>query len=576
MKPFPVRAIFGHSASPATTTRERKSRVLFGCLALTLLTLFSCAKPVPPPDWQLGREGQTLYYFLVQLEASASGDAETFALAAKKLLELEPAEAAYLSMAELSLRRNHLEEARITARNGLAVFPASLPLALIISDSYLQQEKFDDAAQTLLFFLKINPDNQDALQELARTYLIGERYAAFDALLHTIPAKKMTPYLRYVKARALLNRNHLAKGEKELRLVVRDAPDMIDAWVNLGLTLQMQGKYVESLPMFRTALEGDLANPSLWLRMVDAELKAKQPEQALKTMREAPASPTFQVEAAMLFIETKYYRTARTLLQEVRDMPDAPEVVHIYLAALALENMNNPSEALQELAQISPRSPLAERALRWRLQILEEAGRIRDCVPIAREHAEKNPDSAEFQIIYAQVTSIVGDKEGAVSVLQNAHAKWPDNTSVAFHLASHLDAFEKREEALQLMEFVVAKDPRNAMALNYVGYILAEENRELERAHALLVRAVMEAPEDPHIADSMAWVLYKMGDFNNAWEAIKKSIALGGNHPTIWEHYGDIALKIGKKEEARKAYTNALKLDPDNPEGIQTKLREIP
>lgn len=576
MKPFPARNVHGHAVSPFATTREGIPRALFGCALLAMFILCACAKPAPPVNWQLGKEGQSLYYFLVQLEAASSGDIDAFAAAGEKLLELEPDEASYLDMAEFSLRRNRLEEARSTARKGLTAFPASLPLTLVISDSYLQQEKYDEAAETLTFFLKTNPGNQDALQELARTYLVGERYAEFDALLRTVPAARMTPYLHYVKARALLNRNRLAEGESELRLVVREAPDMIDAWVNLGITLQMQGRHAEALPMFRKALESDEQNPGLWLRLVDAQLRAKQVKQALNTVRDAPDSPAFQVEAAMLFIEMKQYATARTLLREVRDVPDAPEEVHIYLAALALENLNNPSEALLELAEIPPQSPLAERALRWRIQILEDAGRILECLPIAREYAEKNPESAEFQVIYAQVAGIAGEKDTAVAVLRDAKAKWPDNASVAFYLASYLDSLEQREESMRLMEFVISKEPRNAMALNYVGYVLAEENRDLPRAHDLLSRAVAESPEDPHIADSMAWVLHQMGDFPGAWTAIRKSIALGGDHPTIWEHYGDIALKMGLKAEARKGYARALKLDPDDPEAIKTKLREIP
>lgn len=576
MKPFPARIFPGHPLPVARTTRVEIPRALFGCAVLLLLALAACAKPAAPVAWNLGKEGQTLYYFLVQLEAAASGDAETYAEAGEKLLELEPDESAYLEMAEFSLRRGRLEEARTTARKGLVPFPASLPLTLIISDSYLQQEKYDDAAQTLLFFLKTNQDNQDAMQELARTYLVGERYASFDALLKTVPASRMTPYLHYVKARSLLNRNRLKEGEKELRLVVREAPDMIDAWVNLGITLQMQGRHAESLAMFRKALEGDTENLGLWLRMVDAQLKANRPKQAEKTVSEAPASPSFQIEAAMLFIEAKHYVTARRMLRQVRDTPGAPEEVHIYLAALALENLNNPSEALLELAEIPPQSPLAERALRWRVQILEDAGRIGESVPIVREYAEKNPESAAFQVMYAQVAGIAGDADTAVAVLQNARRKWPDDASVAFYLASYLDTAKQRDEAMKLMEFVISKEPRNALALNYVGYVLAENNRDLDRAYELLSRAVAESPEDPHIADSMAWVLYRMGNFAEAWAAIVKSIALGGDHPAIWEHYGDIALKVGNTAEARKGYANALKLKPDDPETVKQKLGAVP
>ncbi|SBV94644.1 putative Tetratricopeptide TPR_2 repeat protein [uncultured delta proteobacterium] len=566
----------GNDAAWAEPARSGPRRAALLAVLFAFCCLAGCAKDASPVKWDLGPEGEAMYHFLVQLEAASSGDADTYAAAGKKLLELDPSEASFLEMADFSMRRGKLEEARTIARDGLALFPASLPLTLIISDTYIQQEKFTEAADTLLFFTKGHPENQDAMQELARVYLVGERYAEFDALLRSVPPAKMTPYLHYVKARSLLNRNKLAEGEKELRLVVRQAPDMIDAWVNLGIALQLQGKHAASFPMFRKAINSDPENLGLWLRLIDAQLRAKRFDLAFRTYTEAPPSPPFQLEAGMLFVEAKQYTTARKIFLQVRDTPGAPEEVHIYLAALAMENLNNPSEALRELALIPPTSPLAERALRWRLQILEEAGRVHESVPIAKEYAEQNPDSAEFQVIYAQACAASGDTQTAIRTLRSARQKWPDNVSVALLLASVLDPNTDKDEAMRLMEFVILHQPRNAFALNYVGYMLADENRELERAYDLIARAAVEAPEDPHVADSLAWVFYRLGNYTEAWAAIRKSISLGGDHPVIWEHYGDIAVKLGNTAEARKGYSNALKTKPDDPEAIRRKLKELP
>ncbi len=582
MNSFLIRVFAGQNP-PGTHDAPSPSPVHFAVLRAAMyvflsipLCLSGCAKDAGPVQWDLGPEGESMYYFLVQLEAAASGDMDSYIEAGKKLLEIDPSEASFQEIADFSMRRGQLEEARTMARKGLALFPTSLPLTLIISDTYIQQEKTAEAADTLLSYMKTNPGNQDALQELARVYIMGERYDDFDALLRTVPASKMTPYLHYVKARSLLNRNKLAEGERELRRVVREAPDMIDAWVNLGIALQLQGRHAASFPMFRKAVDSDPENPGLWLRLIDAQLRGNRPDLAIRTLAETPANPILRMEAAMLFVQAKQYLQACKIFLDVRDTPGAPEEVHIYLAAMAMENLNNPSEALRELAAIPPESPLAERALRWRLQILEEAGRINESLPIAREFAEQNPDLAEFQVIYAQSARAAGDDATAIAILRGARKKWPENESVAMYLASFLDPKKNKQEAMALMEFVIRKQPRNALALNYVGYMLAEDNQELDRALDLVFRAASESPEDPHIADSLAWVYYRLGNYNAAWTVIRKSISLGGDHPVIWEHYGDIALKIGNTAEARKGYTNALKGNPDDPESLSKKIEELP
>ena len=546
------------------------------CAFAVLLFLAGCGRysDNSTANWQLSTEGERLYYLLMQLEASTSGDEEAFNEASKKLLELDPDEFTFLNLAEDALQSHQFESARITARKGLAVFPKSLPLALIISDSYLQQERPGDAASVLQDFVQKNPDNREALQELARTYLLGNRHAELDKILRVIPAVKMTPYLRYIKARSLLNRHRPKEAEKELRRVVKAEPEMTEAWVNLAIAVQSQGRYAESYPLYQKALALAPDNLGTRLRLIDAQIRGKRPELAAKNVYAVPM-PTFQMEAAILFVEAKYYKTARTILAHVKKMPGAPEEVHLYLAAIAIEHFRNPAEALVELSQIPPESPLAERALRWRLQLLEEAGRTHDAVPIAREFATRNPGSPIFQIVYAQVTAVTGNTVASVAILREAQKKWPGNSDVAFYLASFLDAVKDKEEALHLMEFVLTQQPRNALALNYVGYTLADEGRDLDKALDLLQRAVTEEPEDPHITDSLAWVLYRQGKYEEAWEAIGKSIRLGGDHPVIWEHYGDIATRIGKTNEAHKGYTNALGRNPENPDAIRAKMKEL-
>ena len=125
------------------------------------------------------------------------------------------------------------------------------------------------------------------------------------------------------------------------------------------------------------------------------------------------------------------------------------------------------------------------------------------------------------------------------------------------------------------MEALIARNPRNAKALNYVGYTLAEENRDLQRALELITTALKETPEADYILDSLAWVQYRLGQFELAWVTIQRSLAAGGDDPTIWEHYGDIALALKKNAEAIRGYTKALSKKTANAEAIRTKLAKI-
>ena len=76
--------------------------------------------------------------------------------------------------------------------------------------------------------------------------------------------------------------------------------------------------------------------------------------------------------------------------------------------------------------------------------------------------------------------------------------------------------------------------------------------------------------------DSLAWALFKSGRLEEALSEIRRAVKLGDQvDPSIWEHYGDIAQRMGLKDEARKAYQKALDLKPANAETLRQRLSTL-
>jgi tetratricopeptide (TPR) repeat protein len=129
---------------------------------------------------------------------------------------------------------------------------------------------------------------------------------------------------------------------------------------------------------------------------------------------------------------------------------------------------------------------------------------------------------------------------------------------------------------MAVMERLVADRPDYYQALNYIGYSLAEERRDLPRALTLLIKADQLSPDTAHILDSLAWAQFRLGQVDAAWTSIQRAVKLeGGDDAVIWEHYGDIAAAKGRPDESRRAYTKALGIGHDKPETIRAKLEEL-
>jgi Tfp pilus assembly protein PilF len=124
------------------------------------------------------------------------------------------------------------------------------------------------------------------------------------------------------------------------------------------------------------------------------------------------------------------------------------------------------------------------------------------------------------------------------------------------------------------MRKAIELDDRHARALNYVGYTLAESKKNLDEAERLIRRALAVEPYSGYILDSLGWVYYQRGQFEQAFTYLKRATVSGEEDPVIFEHLGDTAMKLGRYQEAVKAYEKALNHRKAKKEPLLKKLKE--
>ena len=122
------------------------------------------------------------------------------------------------------------------------------------------------------------------------------------------------------------------------------------------------------------------------------------------------------------------------------------------------------------------------------------------------------------------------------------------------------------------MQEVLALDPDNGAALNYVGYTWADNNVNLEKALEYVKRAVELLPDDGYVRDSLGWVYFKLGKFDQAIAELEKASEMVDNDPVIREHLGDVYMRMKQFEKARASYEEAYKLYEE--EAKKEKVRD--
>jgi len=116
-------------------------------------------------------------------------------------------------------------------------------------------------------------------------------------------------------------------------------------------------------------------------------------------------------------------------------------------------------------------------------------------------------------------------------------------------------------------------EPDQPLVLNYLGYTWVEQGRNLDEAKSMIEKAVELRPEDGYIVDSLGWVAYRLGDFEEAVRQLERAVELVAGDPIINDHLGDAYWQVGRLIEARFQWRRVLTLDPEDDLAAQVRRK---
>src|SRR5205085_4839411 len=109
-----------------------------------------------------------------------------------------------------------------------------------------------------------------------------------------------------------------------------------------------------------------------------------------------------------------------------------------------------------------------------------------------------------------------GRHKDALDAAEKARVRFPEDTAVLYQLAAALDRAGRQADSEKIFRDVIARDPLDAGALNYLGYMLAEHGRQLDEATGFIERALKIEPDNPSFLDSLGWTYLQQGKLDLA------------------------------------------------------------
>ena len=161
----------------------------------------------------------------------------------------------------------------------------------------------------------------------------------------------------------------------------------------------------------------------------------------------------------------------------------------------------------------------------------------------------------------------------AERVWREAAQKFPGVDGLVFDLALCREKLGDLEGAETAVRDVLAREPANPTALNFLGYLLADHNRKLSEAVGLIQQALAIDPNNGAYLDSLGWAYYRLGRLSDARVQLERAILLADD-PVIHEHLGDVYKGMRLNDLARAQYRLSLASDAANPR-VKAKLSRI-
>ena len=540
--------------------------------------------PAPPPS------EDAAYYFLVGRYLEGGGKIEEAIAALRKAIALDPTSAEpRAELAGLYARQDKAADAVLAAEEALKVDPknqeANRVLGSVLAALAEQRQAARPGDQVAGYAKRAMAALEIARGEgtgdlsidlaLARLYLDADRPADAIPLLRRIVLEQP----QYAEGSVLLADAQEAAGAPDaavetLTHLLDDQPQFLRGRVQLAELYEHQRRWPQAAEAWAQVQGLNPRNTEVATRRAAALLSANKPAEARDVLSAAlKIAPT---DLRMAFLEAQAQRDAGDLdaaettaraLQTAH--PD--DVRSVYLLAQILDargryleivDLLKPEIARQRAAQA--KGGQIAMLLGSEGLALQQLRRYDEAVALFKEAIDLAPEEPVRYVLLIQGYSGAGRHKEALDTAAKARAKFPEDTTVLYQLGAALDRAGRQPESEKVFRDVIAKDPLDAGALNYLGYMLAERRTSLNEAVTFIQRALTIEPGNGSFLDSLGWAYVQQGKLDLADPPLATAAAKLPKNSVIQEHLGDLRQKQNRQTDAIAAWQKALAGDGES------------
>ncbi len=423
------------------------------------------------------------------------------------------------------------EAARLDAQN--------LPLQYSLADRYRQTGQIDKAEALYKKLLEATPTPQ-----------------GYAALAESLLKRKQTNDLVRVLAQAYTKPEGV-EAVKETVEAIGEDHDFAEKVLDAGRTMIT----AEPLMIDRRALFDVLSTVAV---------KSEKIERFLPIQRMAlqwfPTPQSYlQLDQILVFLQ-KFDQAADTLEEMVGKFPEArkPQLyVLLSKRRLLADQLDKAMQAARDALKIDPNDIEAQFQV---VMVLTRTGKPDEAVAKARDILKNDPMNPTLNSYVGYILTQFSKNDEAITHYKGLLERYPAVPELVRAAHSGLSVvyinmgdFSKAEKEL---ETLLDREPEDPGVNNDLGYLYADQGKNLEKAESMIRKALQDKPNESAYLDSLGWVLFKQGKLKEAAEQLEAAIKSGEplTDATIHEHLGDVYFQMQDMAKAKSAWETAEKM----------------
>ena len=467
--------------------------------------------------------------------------------------------------------------------------PKNAELQRYLAERYLDARQFDKAEAILLEILKGKSTGEVQLGLMkvyrARKDAAKTLDALTEAMMNGANTARLEAELELIGQDKKLANEILETGEKQVDELKDDRKKFTQSYLLAKLAMQ-QKAFDQAIAFYRRALK-IRKEPQIQLTLYNELTQflnsEKQYEKAIEILKEGIDSP-----ALARFRKAFQQSLVRTLV--MNDQPD--EAIKIIKAIQETEPDSLQWAYMEGWVYYSSKQwdkaievyvPLLERAIdagdaqvrniRYDLsRCLAFSGRADKAIELLDQMIQDDPKellwkfqkgwvyyySKQWPAAIKQFQEILADSENGI---QNEALI----RQTKFSLSAAFVQNKQFREGEIILEKIYEQDKEDISVCNDLGYLYADQNKKLAQAEEMIKKALDAEPENNAYLDSMGWVKYRLGKFEEAKKYLEQAVKESeSGDAVLWDHLGDCYNKLNQKEKAVDAWKKALQHESES------------